>query len=104
MGWKYKHFIGIKMAIDLIDLLKYGWMLLLTLIPKYLGTINKRFEDAERRDAIRDKNSIILSEKVAIIITKMDAQGDSINDLKSQSEKSMEILTDLRVQVNNQRR
>ena len=86
--------------VDLVDLLKYGWMLLLTLVPRYLGIINKRFEDAEKRDAARDKHTAALSEKVAIIITKMESQEVSINELKTQGSKSMDILTELRVHSN----
>ena len=87
------------MVVDITDLLKYAWILLVAIIPKMLSIGNNKLKSLEARDKELNVNVADLSSKVAIIDLKLDSQAALMADLRRQIEDTNTILTEFRIKV-----
>jgi predicted nucleic acid-binding Zn-ribbon protein len=90
------------MSVDISDLLKYGWMLLLTFVPKLFSSINSRFRNLETRDKEMTESLVDLQKEVAVISTKLDASTEAVQEMKTHLENIYNILTELRIEQSRQ--
>ena len=92
------------MTVDLSDLFKYAWVLLLTVIPKYVTSFNQKFKKLEENDEESQKKFASLHENVAVMNTKLDHQIDTIQEIGHQVGKLVESVTALKVEQGRMKR
>jgi uncharacterized protein YoxC len=86
------------MTVDLSDLFKYAWVLLLTILPKYITSFNQKFKKLEDSDEETLKKFAGLHEDVVVMNTKLDYQIDTIQEIGKQVGKLVESVTELKVE------
>ena len=86
------------MSVDITDLFKYGWVLILTIIPKYLTSNSTKFRNLELKDTKLTAAQAAMSTKVTVIDTKLDFLTKSTHKMSTDLESILETLTDLRIE------
>ena len=84
-------------SIEITDLIKYGWVLFLTIIPKAWTTISTKFKNLDKRDEEMLASLTTLQRDVAILDTKLDQQTTSMGNMENNMRIVMELVTELRV-------